>query len=155
AFGLSLADVARVLAYENLNLPGGQVSEGAVDLLVRTIGQYQSLEEIRDIRLGTVRLGDVAEVVDTFADPETKVWLDDRPAVSLDVQKQSGGNSVAVADAVKAELAKIANELPGEVEVRVLSDSSRMIVTSLKSIASSGLQGAILATLVLLFFLRH
>ncbi|MEW8977856.1 MAG: efflux RND transporter permease subunit [Symbiobacterium sp.] len=154
-YGLSMTDVAQVLAYENLNLPGGQVGDGSLNLLVRTVGQYQSVDEIRDIRLGTVRLGDVAEVVDTFADPETKVWLDGRPAVSLEIQKQSGGNAVAVANAVKAELAKIEAELPGKVETRILSDSSRMIVTSLESVASSGVQGAVLAILVLLFFLRN
>ncbi|MBY6275568.1 efflux RND transporter permease subunit [Symbiobacterium thermophilum] len=155
AFGLSMSSVAQVLGYENLNLPGGQVGEGSVNLLVRTVGQYQSLDEIRDIRLGTVRLGDIAEVRDTFADPETKVWLDGRAAVSLDVQKQSGGNAVAVANAVKAELKKIEADLPGQVQTRILSDTSRMVVTSLESVATNGLQGAVLAILVLLFFLRN
>lgn len=155
SFGLSMTQVAQLLAYENLNLPGGEVPEGTVNLLVRTIGQYASVDEIRDLRLGPVRLGDIAEVRDTFAEAESMVWLNGRPAVSLDIQKQSGGNSVAVANAVKAELKKIEAELPGQVQATVLSDTSRMVVTSLESVATNGLQGAILAILVLLFFLRH
>ncbi|WP_374711501.1 efflux RND transporter permease subunit [Symbiobacterium terraclitae] len=155
AHGLSMTNVAQVLAYENLNLPGGEVGEGSVNLLVRTIGQYQSLDEIRDLRLGTVRLGDVAEVRDTWAEATSRVWLNGQTAVSLDIQKQSGGNSVAVANAVKAELKKIEAELPGQVQATILSDTSRMVLTSLESVASSGMQGGILAILVLLFFLRH
>ena len=154
-FGLSMTNVAQLLAYENLNLPGGEVGEGSVDLLVRTIGQYESLDDIRDLRLGPVRLGDIAEVRDTFADPETKVWIDGRATVSLDVQKQSDGNTVAVASAVKAEMKKIEKDLAGQVELRVIADNSRMVTTSLNSIATSGAQGAVLAILVLLFFLRH
>lgn len=155
SFGLSMTQVAQLLAYENLNLPGGEVPEGTVNLLVRTVGQYESVDEIRDLRLGPVRLGDVAEVRDTFAEADSKVWLNGRPAVSLDIQKQSGGNSVAVANAVKAELKRIEAELPGQVQATILSDTSRMVVTSLQSVASNGMQGGILAVLVLLFFLRH
>ncbi len=155
AAGLSINQVAQALAYENLNLPGGEVSEGNVNLLVRTMGQFQSVDEIRNLRLGVVRLGDVAEVLDTYADITSKVWLDGDTAVSLDIQKQSGGNAVAVANAVKDELKLIEKELPGAVNATVLSDQSRMVLSSINSVSSSGLQGGLLAILVLLLFLRH
>ncbi|MFZ5827297.1 MAG: efflux RND transporter permease subunit [Bacillota bacterium] len=155
AAGLSINQVAQALRYENLNLPGGEVAEGQVKMLVRTVGQFQSLDEIRNLRLGPVRLGDVAEVRDTFADIHSKVWIDKDTAVALDIQKQAGGNAVAVAEAVKKELAKIEKELPGEVQATVLMDQSKMVLNSIKSISNSGLQGGILAMLVLLLFLRH
>lgn len=155
AAGLSMSQVAQALAYENLNLPGGEVTEGHQNVLVRTVGQFESLDEIRDLRLGAVRLGDIAEVRDSFKEIESKVWIDGRAALSLDVQKQSGGNAVAIADAVKAELALIEQELPGEVNTVVLTDQSVMVRSSVNSVASSGLQGGLLAVLVLLLFLRH
>ncbi|MFZ5815952.1 MAG: efflux RND transporter permease subunit [Bacillota bacterium] len=155
AAGLSINQVAQALRYENLNLPGGEVAEGNVKLLVRTLGQFQSVDEIRNLRLGPVKLGDVAEVRDTYAEATSKVWLDGKPAVSLDIQKQAGGNAVAVANAVKAELKEIERELPGEVQAAVLSDQSRMIINSINSITEGGMQGGILAILVLLLFLRH
>ena len=155
AAGLSINQVAQALAYENLNLPGGQVSEGSVNMLVRTIGQFQSVEEIRNLRLGAVKLGDVADVIDTYADITSKVWLDGNTAVSLNIQKQTGGNTVAIAEAVKAELALIEKELPGTVKATILSDQSRMVQSSIDSIVDSGVQGGLLAVLILLFFLRH
>ena len=155
AAGLSIQQVAQALMYENLNLPGGQVDEGSFELLVRTLGQFQSIEDIENVRLGAIRLGDVAEVRDGQAEITGMVWVDGRPAVSLDIQKQSGANSVAVANAVKAALADLEQELPGEISTRVLMDQSRMVVTSIESIASSGVQGGILAILVLLLFLQH
>lgn len=155
AAGLSISQVAQALRYENLNLPGGEVSEGNVNLLVRTVGQFQSLDEIRNLRLGPVKLGDVAEVRDTFSDITSKVWLNDETAVSLDIQKQSGGNAVAVANAVKEELKQIEAELPGSVKATVLADQSRMVLSSINSVGNSGLQGGLLAIMILLLFLRH
>lgn len=155
ASGISISQVAQALRYENINLPGGDVKEGPVKMLVRTVGQFNSLDEVRDLRLGQVRLGDVAEVSDTFAEVSSKVWISGRPAIGLDVQKQSGSNAVTVAQSVKSEMEKIEKELPGNVKAAVLMDQSRMVLTSINSIADSGLTGGILAVIVLLLFLRH
>jgi hydrophobic/amphiphilic exporter-1 (mainly G- bacteria), HAE1 family len=155
ASGISINQVAQLLRFENLNLPGGEVQEGPVNMLVRTIGQFDSVDEIRNLRLGTVRLGDIAEVRDTFAEVTSKVWINGQPAVSLDIQKQTGSNTLAVANAVKAELAKLEAELPGGVKATILGDQSKMVMSSAQSIADSGWQGGLLAVLILFLFLRH
>ncbi|MGE5676218.1 MAG: efflux RND transporter permease subunit [Mycobacterium leprae] len=153
--GLSINQVAQALRYENLNLPGGEVREGPVDLLVRSVGQFSSIDEIKELRLGPVRLGDVAEVKDTYADLTSKVWLNGQAAVGMDVQKQTGANPVSVARAVKAQLAEINKELPPGVQATVLMDQSKMVENSIRSIVDSGWQGGLLAVLVLWLFLRH
>ncbi|HYF93017.1 MAG TPA: efflux RND transporter permease subunit [Symbiobacteriaceae bacterium] len=155
ASGISIDQVAQALRYDNLNLPGGEVQSGPTKLLVRTLGQFSSVDEIKDLRLGPIRLGDIAEVKDTYEDVTSKVWIDGRPAVGLDVQKQTGANTVAVARAVKAEMEAFSRELPEGVKSSVLMDQSKMVLTSVNSIAESGWQGGLLAIVVLFLFLRH
>lgn len=157
--GLSMSQVAQALRYENLNLPGGQVREGSYNLLVRSLGQFRSLEEIRELRLmgarGPVRLGDIAEVRDTFAERESQVWVNTLPGVSLEVQKQSGANTVQVARVVKAALAELEQELPGGVRAYTLSDQSSFILNSISGLAASAVQGGVLAISILYLFLRN
>ncbi|HWI61709.1 MAG TPA: efflux RND transporter permease subunit [Symbiobacteriaceae bacterium] len=155
AAGLAINQVAQALRYENLNLPGGEVQSGSVKLLVRTIGQFSSVEEIKELRLGPVRLGDIAEVKDTYEDTTSKVWIDGQPAVGMDIKKQTGANTVAVADTLKAELEKLKQDLPEGVSAFVLMDQSKMVKTSINSIVESGWQGGLLAIVVLFLFLRH
>jgi hydrophobic/amphiphilic exporter-1 (mainly G- bacteria), HAE1 family len=155
AAGVSISQVAQALRYENLNLPGGEVQSGPVKLLVRTVGQFSSVDEIRNLRLGPYRLDDIADVSDTFGAPSGKVWIDGQMAIGMDVQKQSGSNTVTVANAVKAEMAKLQADLPAGVETAVLMDQSKMVLTSVSSITDSGWQGGLLAVLVLFVFLRH
>jgi hydrophobic/amphiphilic exporter-1 (mainly G- bacteria), HAE1 family len=155
ASGISINQVAQALRYENLNLPGGQVESGTTNLLVRTVGQFSSIDEIRELRLGPVRLGDIAEVKDTYAEVTSKVWIDGEPAVGMDIQKQTGGNTVAIAEAIKAELDLISKDLPTGVKAHVLMDQSKMVQESVSSVADSGWQGGLLAIAVLYIFLRH
>ncbi|MDF2626998.1 MAG: AcrB family rane transport protein [Symbiobacteriaceae bacterium] len=155
ASGISINQVAQALRYENLNLPGGQVESGTTNLLVRTVGQFSSVDEIRELRLGPVRLGDIAEVRDAYAEVTSKVWIDGEPAVGMDIQKQTGGNTVAIAEGIKAELDLIAKDLPAGVKASVLMDQSKMVQESVMSVADSGWQGGLLAIAVLYIFLRH
>lgn len=159
-YGFSLGQIIDALRADNLNLPGGQVAEGGMNLLVRSLGQFQSVGEIAELRLigpgGNLhRLGDLAEVWDTFADVTDKAWVDGRPAVFLSVQKQSGGNTVRVARAVQAELQQLTARLPGDVRAEVLQDQSTYIESSMSRVASAAGLGGIFALAVLYLFLRH
>lgn len=157
--GLSVAQLVQALRGDNLNLPGGEVQEGSYSLLVRSTGQFRTLEDIRDLRIsgprGLVRLGDVAEVRDTYADRSSKVWVNAAPGVAVEVQKQSGSNTVQVARVVKAELAKLEQELPGAVRAHILSDQSAFVMRSMEGVITSATQGGLLAILVLYLFLRN
>ncbi|BDG59273.1 efflux RND transporter permease subunit [Caldinitratiruptor microaerophilus] len=160
AAGVSIPQVAQALATDNLNLPGGDVREGQLRLLVRSIGQFRSVDDIRDLRLLTprgqvVRLGDIAEVKDTFAEARSKTWVNGSPSVSLSVLKQSGANSVQVARRVKETLEELSRTLPGGIQAHVLLDQSRYILDSLNGVRDSAVQGGLLAIVILYLFLRH
>lgn len=155
AAGLSISQVAQALRYENLNLPGGEVQEGSSKLLVRTMGQFETVDDVKNLRLGAVRLQDVADVSDTFSEVTSKAWINGKEAIGLNVQKQSGANAVKVAGAIKEELARLEQELPGNVQATILMDQSTFVLNSMGGIASSGLFGGLLAGMILLIFLRH
>ena len=157
-YGLSLAQLIQVLRSENITLPGGQLREGMSEFTVRTTGEFSSISEIENLPIatsaGVIHLKDIAVVEDGYKDTETFVYLNDKPCVMLQIQKQSGFNTVMVADAVNAELEKIKQELDG-VHFETIFDQSDFIKQSLSSVANNALIGGILAILILFIFLKN
>jgi HAE1 family hydrophobic/amphiphilic exporter-1 len=159
AAGLTVTDVSDALARENVQLPGGNVKEGINDLYVRTLGQYRSLEEIGDtvitIRDGhPIRVRDVAEVVDGFEDLNYLTEVNGVPMIRLDIQKQSGANTVTVAERIREEVDQI-NAMRDDITLAVERDQSVFIRDSMANVQSSALWGGLLAILVLYLFLRN
>lgn len=165
AYNLTLSQIAQALRLQNAELSGGQIREGNLSYIVRTAGAFSSLEEIRqtvvatrgDPQAGfrTIRIADIATVTESYKPEEGVVYINGRPGVEISVQKQSGTNAVAVADSVYRRLPAIQRELPGGVQLRVLTDSTNFIRTSLNQVGNTALSGAVLAILVLFFFLRN
>jgi HAE1 family hydrophobic/amphiphilic exporter-1 len=158
AYGLSLEQLVGALAMENVRVPGGRVEQGRSDFLVRTTGEFQSVGEINDVVVsriegGPVYLRDVAMVEDSFADRAEEIRLGGRPGVMMFVQKQSTANTVEVADRVSAELPEIENALG--VEFVKVMDSAEYIKKSVNNLRTVGLEGALLAVIVLFIFLRN
>ena len=158
AAGLTALDVRDALVRENLTAPGGNVKEGFGDLYVRALGEYASLEEIAQTEIRRVeglpiRVGDVAQVRDDYEDVQYLVDVNGLPALSLGIQKQSGSNTVAVADRVRRETERI-NAERDDIHLSVISDQSDFIRQSIDSVQSSALWGSLLAIVVLYFFLR-
>jgi HAE1 family hydrophobic/amphiphilic exporter-1 len=158
AAGLTALDVQAALARENLTLPGGNVKSGLTDLYVRAAGEYRSLDEIRRTVVASVeglpvRVQDVAQVRDDFADVANLAELNGVPSVGLSIQKQSGSNTVAVADAIRGEAARI-NAERDDLHLTVISDQSDFIRQSIASVRDSALWGSFLAIAVLYLFLR-
>ena len=119
AFDMSAAQVEQAISQSNVTLPGGNVKEGLNDLYVRTQGEYESLDQIRSTVVAMVdgapvRVGDVAEVVDGYEDLQRIAELNGVPVIRLEIQKQSGANTVTVADAIRAEVDRI-NETRSDV----------------------------------------
>ncbi|MDQ7795108.1 MAG: efflux RND transporter permease subunit, partial [bacterium] len=157
--GLSLGQLAQALRLENLSLPGGEVEEAGRRLVIRTVGEFQALDEIAGVSLrtplgGTVRLADVARVEDTASPPQSLARLNGKPSVSLAIQKRSGSNTVQVARGVHAALRQLRKELPPGVELAVAVDQSAFILRSVRAMGQSAATGALLAILVLLAFLQ-
>ncbi len=159
ASGLTALDVQAALARENVTLPTGTVKSGFEDLYVRALGEYRDLDEIASTVIARpggrpVRVRDVAEVRDAYEDVRYMVEMNGVPAISLGIQKQSGANTVAVAEAVRREAERI-NAERGELQLTVDVDQSDFIRPSIDSVRSSAIWGSLLALLVLYVFLRN
>lgn len=159
AAGISINQILGSLRSENINLPGGNISERQLNFLIRTLGQFSSVDEVRDLHVagpaGTYyRLGEVAEVTDGFAESVQKTWMNGRPSIGLAIQKQTTANTVQVARTVNAELEKISAEL-GDLQVKIMTDQSVFINRSIKNVAESALTGGLLAIAVIYLFLRN
>ncbi|MCB2230982.1 efflux RND transporter permease subunit [bacterium] len=156
---LSATDVRQALARENVTLPGGDMREGVSDLYVRTRGEFQSVRQISETIITVVdgkpiRVGDVAEVVDGFEDVNRIVMVDGQPMVRLGVRKQSGANTVAVAERVRAVMEQIDRERD-DLDLLVVIDQSEFIQDSITNVQRSALWGGLLAILILYIFLRN
>jgi hydrophobic/amphiphilic exporter-1 (mainly G- bacteria), HAE1 family len=153
-----LAVVAKVKA-ENLNLPGGEVVAGDLDLLVRTYGQYHSIDELSQVVVAVrdgvpIYLRDVADIEDGVEEVRQVLRINEVPGVSISIVKEASKNTVDVADAVAAEVMRIESEMP-YLSVALLWDSSRFIRDAIDGVKIAALFGAALAIVVLLVFLRN
>ncbi|MCL6634434.1 MAG: efflux RND transporter permease subunit [Peptococcaceae bacterium] len=159
-YGLSINQVMQALQGENIDVAGGIIPKGHKNYAVRGLGKYENVEQIRNIPVqmpqgGFVHIGDLAEVRDTFARQDSYTLLNGQPAVSFSVQKQSGANTVDVADRVKKELDRLQKQLPGDIHFAVAFDQSDTIKTSINDVARTTVLGGGLAILILLVFLRN
>jgi HAE1 family hydrophobic/amphiphilic exporter-1 len=158
ALNLSADDITRTLREENLNRPAGKVEEGNLDLYLRTVGEYRTAPEIGGTVL-TVREGkpiylrDIATVEEGVEEVTTITRIDGEPGIRISINKQSGANTVQVADGVKREVERIALDHP-EVRISTIIDTSDYIRQSISNVRTSAVLGGLLAVLVLLFFLR-
>jgi HAE1 family hydrophobic/amphiphilic exporter-1 len=159
ALGLSTSDVLNALSRENQNIPAGTVETGNFDVLIRTQGEYRSLDEIRStvvaVRQGApIRISDFARVEDSWEEVTRHVRVNGKPSLRLSINKQSGANTVEVARAVKAEMARINRDIP-QVQLLSLIDTSTYIENSIRNVGRATTVGGILAVVILLLFLRN
>jgi len=158
AFNVTVAQVADAVRAQNMELPGGRVDEGVRELTVRTMGRIVQPSQFNDLVVGSrgsysVKLSDVGYAEDGSEEPRTEAKLNGQPAVTLVVSKQSGQNTVAVADAVKARLLEIQKTLPPGFKTQVVGDQSIFIKASIESIQKHLIEGSILAAIVVFLFL--
>jgi len=159
AFGLSIEKVVNAVRDENLNLPGGDIKEKRNEYLIRTLGEFRSVEEIGNIVVSTrgttpIYLRDVAVVEDSFKEKEREMRLNGKPSVLIFVQKRTRANTVETANKVRKEIGRLNRELPRGVRLEILMDQSEFIKKSIGNLSNVAVLGGILAVLVLFFFLR-
>ncbi len=160
AHGISVNQVRDAVDAENVEVPGGKLEQGKSELTLRTLGRISATEQFARIVVATVggtpiTLADLATVEDTEETPRTGAWLDGRQAVVLDVRRQSGQNTVTVIEAIKQKLQQIQPTLPKSVRLAVTRDDSKFIYASVRSLEEHLLWGALLASLVVLLFIRN
>lgn len=158
-YGVDLATVSGLLAAENINLPSGEVSKGDNKLIVRTMGEFDSIEDIKNVALmlsdySIVRLGDIATITRDFSEQENITRIDGNPSIGIMVSKQSDANTVEVCEEVQDTLDKLRKEYP-ELTFTVGYDSSEYVNQSLASVGKSALSGALLAVLFVFLFLGN
>ncbi|HEX5513151.1 MAG TPA: efflux RND transporter permease subunit [Gammaproteobacteria bacterium] len=158
ALGLPLDRVLQTLRDANLNVPTGSITEGTADVTLRAPGRFRSLDEIRNTVIArregvAIYLHQIAEVADSHAEMTRLIRINGQPGVRLGVRKQSGSNTVAVAEAVLKEVARINADFP-QVELTPVIDTAQYIRRSIDNLSQSVLYGGSLAVIVLLFFLR-
>lgn len=159
AAGLTALDVQQALGRENVTLPGGSVKSGVTDLYVRGTGEYQSVEEIArtvitSVNGHPVRVRDIANVQDTFSEVQYLATVNGVPAVVLGIQKQSGANTVTVAEEIRREADRL-NAERDDIHLSVFADQSSFIQQSIDTVQSSAIWGSLLAIVILYFFLRN
>lgn len=159
ASGLSTAEVQQAIARENANLPGGNVNSGLQQLYVRTLGEYESIEQIANTVITTIdnkpiRVKDVANVSFGYQDLDRVVSIDKKPMVRFGIRKQTGANTVAVAEEIRKEVEKINNER-NDLDLFITTDQSEFIQSSIDNVQSSAIWGALLAVVVLYVFFRN
>lgn len=155
-YGLTLNQLARKLAAENLNVPSGQIAQGEREYGVRLVGQFTDLDDIRHLPLlPGLTLDKVAEV--KMANKENRDYsrLNGQEAVALIIQKQSSANLVATAEQVTSRLQDLERILPPGVKLSVVKDDSTFTNASLKDTQRNLVEGVLMTGLVLFFFLRE
>lgn len=159
ASGLSSAQVQQAIASENVNLPGGNVNSGVQQLYVRTLGEYESLDQIANTIIvmedgKPIRVKDVAEVKWGYEDLDRLVTIDKKPMVRFGIRKQTGANTVSVAEGIRDEIEQVNSERD-DMSLFVTTDQSEFIQNSINNVQNSAGWGALLAIVVLYLFLRN
>ena len=149
--------VLSAIGMENLNIPGGSTIDGDLELLVRTPGNFKSIEEIADVIVADrgvpIYVRDVATVVDTFETRDSITRLNGEDSIVIQVRKESGTNTAAVADNVKSVLGNLAAEHP-TLDVAIAGDESNLVKAAAQGAVEDLLWGALLAAVVIFAFFR-
>jgi HAE1 family hydrophobic/amphiphilic exporter-1 len=170
AYGLTVTSMQQMLASQNMQVAAGTIIEGGLSYILTTMGEYTSLDEIKNTVISykggnmsptgqmepirSVFLRDIADVFEGYRDETSTVFVNGIPAVSMSVQKQSGKNSVQTARELRARLERMTKELPQDIKITELYNTTDQIENSLNQVISTALWGAILAILILFVFLR-
>jgi HAE1 family hydrophobic/amphiphilic exporter-1 len=157
-YNVTVPEIANAVRQQNMELPGGRVDEGARELTVRTMGRITDPKEFADITVAwrngmPIKVSDIGYVEDGSEEQRTMARLNGKPTVTLLISKQSGQNTVAVADAVKERLAEIRPTLPKDIKTEIVGDQSVFIKASLESIKTHLIEGSLFAALVVFLFL--
>jgi HAE1 family hydrophobic/amphiphilic exporter-1 len=169
AYNLTVTQIQTMLAGNNAQVSAGTITEEGMNYILTTMGEYTSLDQIRNTVISykgggvvngqaemprTVYLRDIADVFEGYKDRESTVLVNGQPSVMLMVQKQSGKNSVQTARELRSRLTRIAREIPQDIKILETFNTTDQIEDSLNEVTSSAVSGAALAIIVLFLFLR-
>ena len=159
AYGLSITAVRNALASQNAEIPGGNVTDEQNERVLRTMGRIADPRDFEEIVVATVdgqpvRVRDIGRAEDGTKEIRSTARLDGVSCVTLEVRRQSGSNTIEVIDGVKQKMDALRPGLPSGLRVEEIRDQSRYIRAALSEIELHLVIGSILASLVVLAFMR-
>ncbi|MGE5243427.1 MAG: efflux RND transporter permease subunit [Betaproteobacteria bacterium] len=159
SYGLTVDQVRKAIQTQNIEIPGGKLERGKSEILLRTLGRVQAARQfgtivIANVKGTPIRVNDIGYVEDTTEDPQGGAWIDGNPAVVLDVRRQSGQNTTTVIAAVKQKMRQLMPVLPKGMKIAAIRDDSTFIYDSISSLEEHLVWGSLLASLVVLLFVR-
>lgn len=160
AYRLTIAEVLNGLRNENIDSPGGKVTDGGRKIDLRAVGSIKETAQFFDIAIGQrdgvpIYVKNVATVKDTTEEPATVTKLNDKTAIGLEIMKQSGSNTVQTVEQVKAQLESIKKDLPSGVDLVVVRDNSKTIKESVEDVEFNLIVGGVLAVAIVFLFLGN
>ena len=160
AYGLTVDQVRTAVSRQNVEIPGGTFIAGPSEIAMRTMGRIKDVADFNRIILAyrqgsVITFGDIGRVLDTVPEVRYESTLDGNPCITIMIRKQSGTNTVEVVDSVMARVEQIKPALPADIRIIATRDQSRFIRRSFQDIQRHLLEGGLLASLVVLLFLRN
>ncbi|MCE5285411.1 MAG: efflux RND transporter permease subunit [Pelosinus sp.] len=161
AYGVTYQNILDMVDSRNINTPGGHVKEQGNEITVRTLGKYHNLDDIKNLIVSNtnnrlVRMGDVVSVEDDWAEQRVSARTNGKPSVLISVQKQSGTNTVDVAERVKKSMEELQQKaIPSDIKVSITRDSSAYIRDSVEDVMMSLIFGGFLAIIITFLFLQN
>jgi len=157
---IPIQQVTSALQRNNLQIPSGFIENQTMEYSIQTVGEYESVEQIANVPIttingSTIKIKDVAQVVDGFKEIRQEVWTNGKPSVMIFLQKQADANTVNTSGRVRTQIDEIQAELPEGVRLDIFWDQADFITRSMSNLGNTAIQAIILAFLVLLFFLRN
>jgi len=158
-YGLTAGQLAQVIGSENFNKPLGNMNKGPLELNIRQVGEFESVDELQSLvislpRGGQARLEELADVRLVEKDPDGLVHRDGERTINISVQKSSDANTVAVAQDLREAISEIQGSLQGA-QLEIFSDTATNVENSIDNVTNSALLGGLLAVVILFLFLRH
>ena len=160
AYGIGVLQLQNAIQRANVELPGGRFTRGKTEMSVRTLGRIESSSQFGNIIVANVngapiRVNDLGRVEDSYPDPTSWNMLHGQEAVALDVQRQSGTNTIQIIEAVKKKIEDMKKTLPPGITMQIIRDNSIFIKASITGLEEHLLLGSILASLVVMLFIRN
>lgn len=158
-YNLTAQDVERAVRAENVEAPGGRIIRGPQEMGVRTMGRVEEVEQFNNIIIKNVngvpiRVRDVGYAEDGMAERRSFAYYQGKPAVLIDVQRQTGTNTVKVVDEVVAKVDSINRQLPAGLQLKVIKETATYIKNSVHSLEEHLVLGSLFASLIIWFFIR-
>ncbi|MEZ5401543.1 MAG: efflux RND transporter permease subunit [Bryobacteraceae bacterium] len=159
AYRLTAQDVEQSVRTENVEMPGGRIVRGPTEVGVRTRGRVETVSDfnniiIRNVGDSPIRIRDVGYAEDSMAEKRNFAYVGGEPAVVLEIQRQTGMNTVKVVDGILERLEQVKSQMPHGVKVELIKEQATYIRNSVKALEEHLLLGSLLASVIVWFFIR-